>query len=195
MKIRSIAFGMLRAPLHAPFKTALRTVHQVEDVVLIVASDDAIRRLGVPAERAPRILASVTRSERVYEGAQNFDAELTRETTAQAYEEAGVGPADLDLIELHDAFAIEELLYVEAMGLCDEGEGAAMLMNGEIDVGGRCAVSPSGGLLAMGHPIGATGAMILGIVLDELERRDLSTALVTLCAGGGIGIATIIERV
>jgi len=55
-------------------------------------------------------------------------------------------------------------------------------------------INVNGGAIAMGHPIGATGAMILGAVLDELERRDRSTALVTLCAGGGIGIATIIER-
>jgi acetyl-CoA C-acetyltransferase len=56
-------------------------------------------------------------------------------------------------------------------------------------------INVNGGAIAMGHPIGATGAIVLGTVLDELERRDLKTALVTLCAGGGIGIATIIERV
>ncbi|MCK7474694.1 MAG: hypothetical protein MZV49_16570 [Rhodopseudomonas palustris] len=56
-------------------------------------------------------------------------------------------------------------------------------------------VNVNGGAIALGHPLGATGAMILGIVLDELERRDLSTALVTLCIGGGMGTATIIERV
>lgn len=56
-------------------------------------------------------------------------------------------------------------------------------------------INVNGGAIAMGHPIGATGAMILGTLLDELERRDLKRGLVTLCAGGGIGIATIIERV
>jgi acetyl-CoA C-acetyltransferase len=56
-------------------------------------------------------------------------------------------------------------------------------------------VNVNGGAIAMGHPLGATGAMILGTVLDELERRDLNTALVTLCAGNGLGTATIIERV
>ncbi len=125
---------------------------------VIVASDDAIARFGLEPARAPRVLASVTRTERVYPGAKNFDTELTRETTSLAYEQAGVGPQDLDLIECHDAFAIEELLYVEAMGLCGEGEGAAMLTRGDTEIGGRCAVSPSGGLLSMGHPIGPTGA-------------------------------------
>jgi acetyl-CoA C-acetyltransferase len=56
-------------------------------------------------------------------------------------------------------------------------------------------VNVNGGAIALGHPLGATGAMILGIALDELERRDLSTALVTLCVGAGMGTATIIERV
>jgi acetyl-CoA C-acetyltransferase len=57
------------------------------------------------------------------------------------------------------------------------------------------AVNVNGGAIALGHPIGATGAMLLGTVLDELERRDLTTGLVTLCIGGGMGIATVIERV
>jgi acetyl-CoA C-acetyltransferase len=56
-------------------------------------------------------------------------------------------------------------------------------------------INVTGGAIAMGHPLGATGAMLLGTALDELERRDLETALVTLCVGGGMGIATIIERV
>ena len=56
-------------------------------------------------------------------------------------------------------------------------------------------VNVSGGAIALGHPLGATGAMLLGTAVDELEKRDLSTALITLCIGGGMGIATIIERV
>src|SRR5207247_1460966 len=116
---------------------------------VIVASEDAIGNLGIDGSRAVRVLASISRTERVYREAKNHDAELTRETVAQAYEEAGIGPQDLDVLELHDAFTIEELLYVEAMGLCGEGEGAAMIGRGEANVGGRCAVSASGGLLAM----------------------------------------------
>ena len=125
---------------------------------VIVASAEAIERLDIKRARAVRVLASTLRTERVYGGGANFDAELTRETVAQAYDEAGITPADLDVIELHDAFSIEELLYVEAMGLCAEGRAAGLLESGGLDIGGRCAVSPSGGLLAMGHPIGPTGA-------------------------------------
>ncbi len=85
--------------------------------------------------------------------------------------------SDIDLFELNEAFASVVLRYQHLMGIPDD------------------KINVNGGAIAMGHPIGATGAMILGTVLDELERRDLNTALVTLCAGGGIGIATIIERV
>jgi acetyl-CoA C-acetyltransferase len=84
--------------------------------------------------------------------------------------------SDIDLFELNEAFASVVLRFQSLMGVPDD------------------KINVNGGAIAMGHPIGATGAMILGAVLDELERSDRSTALVTLCAGGGIGIATIIER-
>ncbi|MFK7977765.1 MAG: acetyl-CoA C-acetyltransferase [Halioglobus sp.] len=84
---------------------------------------------------------------------------------------------DIDLVELNEAFASVVLRFQRIMNVADD------------------KINVNGGAIAMGHPIGATGAMILGVVLDELERRDLNTALVTLCAGGGIGIATVIERV
>ena len=89
---------------------------------VIVASDDAIVRLGLDRSRAIRVLASASRSETVYRG-ENFDAALTRETTRIALSDAGLAPADLDVVELHDAFTIEELLYVEAMGLAPAGSG------------------------------------------------------------------------
>ena len=84
---------------------------------------------------------------------------------------------DIDLFELNEAFASVVLHYQREMGVDDD------------------RINVNGGAIAMGHPIGATGAIVLGTLLDELERRDLNTGLVTLCAGGGIGIATIIERV
>jgi acetyl-CoA C-acetyltransferase len=84
---------------------------------------------------------------------------------------------DIDLIEINEAFAAMVLRYLQAFGL------------------DPIKVNVNGGAIAMGHPLGATGAMILGIAVDELERRDLNTALVTLCIGAGMGTATIIERV
>jgi acetyl-CoA C-acetyltransferase len=84
---------------------------------------------------------------------------------------------DIDLVEINEAFASVVLRYLQAFDL------------------DPAKVNVNGGAIAMGHPLGATGAMILGIAIDELERRDLSTALVTLCIGAGMGTATIIERV
>jgi acetyl-CoA C-acetyltransferase len=85
--------------------------------------------------------------------------------------------ADIDLFEVNEAFAAVVLRYLQAF---------------ELDPG---RVNVNGGAIAMGHPLGATGAMLLGTALDELERRGLSTALVTLCIGAGMGTATLIERV
>jgi acetyl-CoA acetyltransferase len=125
---------------------------------VLVASTDALERYGLDPARCPRVRSSVTRSQGFYEPGVDIDATLTAETTREALRQAGIGPDRLDVLELHDAFSIEELLYVEAMGLCGEGEAAGLLEAGEFDIGGRCAVSPSGGLLAMGHPLGPTGA-------------------------------------
>jgi acetyl-CoA C-acetyltransferase len=85
-------------------------------------------------------------------------------------------PGDIDLWEINEAFASVVLRFQRDMDLVPD------------------KVNVNGGAIALGHPLGATGAMILGTVLDELERRNLSTALVTLCVGAGMGTATIIER-
>jgi acetyl-CoA C-acetyltransferase len=99
------------------------------------------------------------------------------DVTKKLFARAGMSFADIDLIEVNEAFASVVLRYMQAFDL------------------DPAKVNVNGGAIAMGHPLGATGAMILGTVLDELERRDLNTALVTLCIGGGMGTATIIERV
>ena len=100
-------------------------------------------------------------------------------TAKRALAKAGMVAADIDLFEINEAFAAVVLKFIREMALPD----------------GADRVNVNGGAIALGHPLGATGAMILGTALDELERRDLTTALITLCAGGGMGIATIIERV
>lgn len=168
---------------------------------VIVASAEAIERLGIKRARAIRVLASTLRTERVYSGAANFDAELTRETVAQAYGEAGITPADLDVIELHDAFSIEELLYVEAMGLCAEGGAAGLLESGGLDIGGRCSVSPSGGLLAMGHPIGPTGAGQIVELTRQLrgeagvrQQPNARTGLAHMVGVGAVCVVHVLQR-
>jgi acetyl-CoA acetyltransferase len=164
---------------------------------VIVASEPAIERLAIDRSRAVRVLASVTRTERVYPDARNFDAELTGEAVAQACRDCGVTPRELDVIELHDAFTIEELLYVEAMGLCGAGEGAAMLQDGATDIGGQCAVNPSGGLLAMGHPIGPTGvgqiAEITRQLRGEAGARQQPGARLGLAHMVGVGAVCVVH--
>jgi len=97
--------------------------------------------------------------------------------TEKVLKKAGMSVRDIDLFELNEAFASVVLRYMQAFDIPHE------------------KINVNGGAIAMGHPLGATGAMILGTVLDELERRDLNTALVTLCIGVGMGTATVIERV
>jgi len=95
----------------------------------------------------------------------------------RALAKAGMAAADIDLWEINEAFAAIPLQTIKKLGIDEE------------------RVNVNGGAIALGHPLGATGAMLLGTVIDELERRDLTTAAVTLCIGGGMGIATILERV
>ncbi|MEP0708983.1 MAG: acetyl-CoA C-acetyltransferase [Parvibaculum sp.] len=100
-------------------------------------------------------------------------ADVSRKVLAKA----GMKPEDIDLYELNEAFASVVLRMMQALDISHD------------------KMNVNGGAIAMGHPLGATGGMILGTVLDELERRDLNTALITLCVGAGMGTATIIERV
>ncbi|TIW86242.1 MAG: acetyl-CoA C-acetyltransferase, partial [Mesorhizobium sp.] len=99
------------------------------------------------------------------------------DVTEKLLKRAKMKQSDIDLFELNEAFASVVLRYMQAFDIPHD------------------QINVNGGAIAMGHPLGATGAMILGTVLDELERRDLTTALVTLCIGAGMGTATIIERV
>ncbi|WP_327676081.1 acetyl-CoA C-acetyltransferase [Kitasatospora sp. NBC_00458] len=97
--------------------------------------------------------------------------------TRKALAKAGLTAADIDLVEINEAFAAVALRFVREMGFSPE------------------QVNVNGGAIALGHPLGATGAMILGTLIDELERRDLRYGLATLCVGGGMGIATVVERI
>ena len=95
----------------------------------------------------------------------------------KALKKAGMEIGDIDLIEVNEAFASVVLRFLEDLNI-DESK-----------------INVNGGAIAMGHPLGATGAILMGTLIDELERQDKQTGLVTLCVGGGMGIATIIERV
>ena len=118
--------------------------------------------------------------------------EITVRGASKAYEEASMGPEDVDVAEVHDAFTIAELLYYEALGFCEKGDAAKLLEDGETSLGGRIPVNPSGGLLSKGHPIGATGTAQIVEVVRQLRGqcgdRQVEGAKVGLthCTGGGI---------
>jgi acetyl-CoA C-acetyltransferase len=137
---------------------------------VLVGSKRAGRRAGLKARARVKAFANIGSEPAIM---------LTGpiDVTRKVLKKAGMTLDDIDLIELNEAFASVVLRYMQAFDL------------------DPAKVNVNGGAIAMGHPLGATGAMILGTVLDELERRDLSTALVTLCIGAGMGTATIIERV
>ena len=142
---------------------------------------------------AVRVLASTVVSG-LQEGARDdiLDAEITARAAQQAYAQAGLAPSDVDVVELHDAFTIAELLYYEALGLAPHGEAISLLHSGATALGGRVPVNPSGGLLAKGHPLGATGVAqrveIMWHLQDRAGARQAKGARIglTQCTGGGI---------
>ncbi len=164
---------------------------------VIVASKEGVSRLGMDLSRAIRVTASVSRSEQVCPPEQIPIVELTRQTARQALEEASLVPGDLDVVEVHDAFSVEELLYTEAIGLCPDGEGAAYLSSGQSRIGGACAVSASGGLLAMGHPFGPTGVGQIVEITRQLRGeagpRQQPEARIGLAHMVGLGQVCVIH--
>lgn len=137
---------------------------------LVVTSDDYARAHGL-APRARVLSAAATGAEPVIM--------LTAPGPAAeaALRKAGMSVGDIDLWEINEAFAAVPLKVIRDLGIDEE------------------KVNVNGGAIALGHPIGATGAMLIQTVVDELERRDLATGLVTMCTGGGMGTATIVERI
>ncbi|MEG3616544.1 acetyl-CoA C-acetyltransferase [Isoptericola haloaureus] len=151
--------------------TAANSSGIVDGAALVpVGSREIGDRLGL-TPRARIVAAAVTGSEPTI--MLTGPAPATRKALAQA----GLTVDDIDLFELNEAFASVVMRWEREMGVPHD------------------KVNVNGGAIAMGHPLGATGAMILGTLLDELERRDLQRGLATLCVGAGMGIATIIERV
>ncbi|MDZ5459505.1 thiolase family protein [Azohydromonas lata] len=149
------------------------------------------RRRG--ERRAVKVLSSAVVSG-LREDARDdiLDAEITARAARQAYEQAGVSPGDVNVVELHDAFTIAELLYYEALGLARRGEAVPLLRSGATALGGRVPVNPSGGLLAKGHPLGATGVAQMVEILWQLQGRAGARQVpgarigLTQCTGGGI---------
>jgi len=164
---------------------------------VIVASEDAIRRLGVAGDKPVRIAAGAAASER-FDGS---DREITTEVIKRALFQSSIEAAQIDIFETHDAFAIEEAFYAEAAGLCPAGHYTKLLQEGAFDIGGKCAVSPSGGLLAMGHPIGPTGVGQIGEITLQLrgqagprQHQGAQVGVASMVGLGAVGYAHVLVR-
>jgi len=157
---------------------------------VVIANSRRARQLS---RRSIRIKASVAQSGKFETGAHDISqSELTMRTVALAYEQASVGPNDINVAEVHDAFTIAELMYYEALGFCEEGAASSLVESGQTTIGGRIPVNPSGGLLCRGHPVGATGiAQIIECVWQlrgDAKARQVEGCKIALthCTGGGV---------
>jgi acetyl-CoA acetyltransferase len=136
---------------------------------IVLMSEERARRLGTNGRPTVRIAGSAMRSG-VFADQAEMGESVTALTARQAYERAGVGPADVDTCEMHDAFTVGEILHYEALGFCKPGEGGRYVETGKSAIGGGgVAVNPGGGLLSRGHPLGATGGAQLAELTWQLR--------------------------
>lgn len=153
----------------------------------IVCNEAGLKKMA-HGSRAVRILANVLRSG-MQRQPQEFDKHLCHLAALQAYEAAGVGPADMSLAEVHDATAFAEIQQTENLGFCRFGEGGPLVESGATTLGGRIPVSVSGGLISRGHPVGATGlAQIYELVTQlrgEAGARQVPRARFGIAENGG----------
>lgn len=151
--------------------TLLQCCPQTDGAAAVVlASADFARRFQ---QAAPvRIAASVlVGGDHEFRRSDITSLELSARAARQAYEMAGLGPTDLHVVEVHDAFACEEIVHYEDLGLCPRGGGVELLRSGATSMGGRIPVNPSGGLLSLGHPLSASGVRGLCDIADQLRGR------------------------
>jgi len=157
--------------------------------VVLAATEIAPRLRGKPV----KVRASVLQSGLFKNDFRDMTkSDLSYRAAAAAYEMAGLGPEDVNVAEVHDAFTIGELMYYEALGFCAPGDGGRLVDEGATEIGGRIPVNPSGGLLSKGHPVGATGVAQIVEIVNQLRGncgpRQITGARIGLthCTGGGV---------
>jgi acetyl-CoA acetyltransferase len=164
----------------------------------LLASEDFVRSHGLEA-RAVEIGAQAMATDQP--GSFRSDIEMvgagmTRKAALKVYEQSGLGPENIDVIELHDCFSTNELITYEGLGLCPEGKGGELADSGATSYGGRWVVNPSGGLLSKGHPIGATGlaqcAELVWQLRGQAGARQVVSARTALQHNLGLGGAAVV---
>lgn len=203
-------FAQMRSPLTVEAVMAARMVADPLTVphccpvgdggaAAVVVSEDRARALGVRTPVA--VIASAFRTPAIAGGMDTQDADTTVATCRAAFAEAGLGPGDIDLVQVHDAFTVEEIEYCESMGFCEPGQGEFAVERGELAIGGRIPFSTDGGLLSRGHPLGPTGLAqvhetVLQIRGDAGVRQvaGARTGLMHMVGIGGVCLVQILQR-
>jgi len=165
----------------------------------IVCSEDFVKTHGLEAKAVEILgMAMVTDMPSTFEGSdiKLVGADMSAGAAQQVYEQSGKGPEDIDVIELHDCFSANELITYEALGLCGEGKGGELAMEGATTYGGQVVVNPSGGLISKGHPLGATGlaqcAELNWQLRGEADKRQVEGAELCLQHNIGLGGAAVV---
>lgn len=163
----------------------------------VVCSEEFARRHGIT--RGIRILAQAMSTDRQARNENPIDlagADMTRNAAGQVYEQAGIGPQDIDVVELHDCFTSNEVITYEGLGLCGDGEAEGMIARGDNTYGGKYVVNPSGGLMSKGHPLGATGLAqcteLVSQLRGEAGPRQVENIRLALQHNLGLGGACVV---
>ncbi|MBU6444527.1 MAG: lipid-transfer protein [Alphaproteobacteria bacterium] len=165
----------------------------------VLVSPRFARRMGLDPKVRVAAQAMTTDAPVTFEAGDMIElvgADMTRRAVSQVYEQAGIGPEDIRLVELHDCFAHNEVITYEALGLCGEGEAARFIADGDNTYGGRVVTNPSGGLLSKGHPLGATGLAQCFELTEQLRgkagKRQVDGARHALQHNLGLGGACVV---
>ncbi|MPZ00311.1 MAG: Nonspecific lipid-transfer protein [Actinophytocola sp.] len=162
-------------PVHGPLTRSQCSPVSDGAAAAVVVSERIVRHRGLTAQAVAIAAQSlVTDTEASFESGSMIDvvgAPMTRRAVDDVFDRAGIGIHDVDVIELHDCFSINEIISYEAMGLCPEGKGGALVESGATTCGGRWVVNPSGGLISKGHPLGATGLAQCAELTWQLRRQ------------------------
>jgi acetyl-CoA acyltransferase len=186
--------------VHAPLTKLQCSPTSDGAAAAVVVSERFVERHGL-GERAVEIVAQAmtTDTEESFASGSCVDVvgqPMSRAAARQVYERAGLGIEDVDVVELHDCFSINELLTYEALGMCEEGESGKLVESGATTYGGRWVVNPSGGLISKGHPLGATGiaqvAELVWQLRGEAAARQVTDAQVGLAHNIGLGGAAVV---
>lgn len=159
---------------------------------VVVCSKEMVEKLGI--EKPIRVAGAVVCSGPYHNRPRDITGDdITEMSAKMLYEESGIGPEEVNILEVHDAFTIAELLYYECLGLCKKGEGLKFLLDGQSTYGGQCVVSPRGGMLSYGHPIGASGAAMIASQVKQLRGEcqgyqvdPIPRIAMTHVTGGGL---------